>query len=95
MRRPTAKSIVIQLDMGAIAGENQNQFLQRSNTLKAPQRAESIEILNIIEFTSSRKRMSVIIREPDGRIKVLTKGADSVLSELLSQIDLHTPEGKE
>ena len=39
--------------------------------------------------------MSVIIREPDGRIKVLTKGADSVLSELLSQIDLHTPEGKE
>ena len=39
--------------------------------------------------------MSVIIREPDGRIKVLTKGADSVLSELLSQIDLNTPEGKE
>ena len=50
MRRPTAKSILIQLDLGAIAGDSQRQFLQRSNTLKAPQRAESIEILNIIEF---------------------------------------------
>ena len=58
--------------------------------MKSPIRTESIEILNIIEFTSSRKRMSVIIREPDGRIKVLTKGADSVLSELLAPIDMNT-----
>ena len=39
--------------------------------------------------------MSVIIREPDGRIKVLTKGADSVLSELLAPIDMNTQQGKE
>ena len=39
--------------------------------------------------------MSVIIREPDGRIKVLTKGADSVLSDLLSPIDMNTQEGRE
>ena len=32
--------------------------------------------------------MSVIIRDPDGQIKVLTKGADSVLSEMLAPLDL-------
>ncbi|KAF4124648.1 phospholipid-translocating ATPase [Geosmithia morbida] len=36
-------------------------------------------ILNTIEFNSSRKRMSSIIRMPDGRIKLLCKGADSII----------------
>lgn len=36
-------------------------------------------ILNIIEFNSSRKRMSAIIRLPDGRIVLYCKGADSVI----------------
>ena len=36
----------------------------------------------------------MIIREPDGKIKVLTKGADSVLSECLAPIDMSTPEGR-
>ena len=59
----------------------------------APTRIVNIEILNIIEFTSSRKRMSVIIRDPDGKIKVLTKGADSVLSQVLAPVDVTTAEG--
>lgn len=42
------------------------------------------EILNVLEFTSKRKRMSVITRDPKGVIKILTKGADSVIYERLS-----------
>jgi len=41
------------------------------------------ELLNVLEFTSTRKRMSVIIRFPNGRIKLLCKGADNVIAERL------------
>jgi len=34
---------------------------------------ETYEILNIIEFTNSRKRMSVVVRTPDGQIKLFCK----------------------
>lgn len=36
-------------------------------------------ILNTIEFNSSRKRMSAIVRLPDGKIVLYCKGADSVI----------------
>jgi phospholipid-transporting ATPase len=38
-----------------------------------------VKILNIIEFNSDRKRMTVIAEFPDSTIKVLCKGADSVM----------------
>ncbi|KAI9820944.1 MAG: hypothetical protein M1832_003416 [Thelocarpon impressellum] len=41
------------------------------------------EILDVIEFSSQRKRMSVIVRFPDHRIYVISKGADSTITELL------------
>ncbi|XP_071863932.1 ATPase phospholipid transporting 8A1 isoform X3 [Bombus fervidus] len=41
------------------------------------------EVLNVIEFTSARKRMSVIVKTPDGKIKLFCKGADSVIYERL------------
>ena len=41
------------------------------------------KILDVIEFSSKRKRMSVIVRFPDGRICVICKGADSVIIERL------------
>ncbi|KAI9171488.1 Phospholipid-transporting ATPase [Paramyrothecium foliicola] len=37
------------------------------------------DILDIIEFSSIRKRMSIIVRYPDGRISVICKGADSAI----------------
>ncbi|CAJ2507110.1 Uu.00g082960.m01.CDS01 [Anthostomella pinea] len=52
---------------------------------------ETYEVLDVIEFSSKRKRMSIIIRMPDGRICVFCKGADDVilarlrLSHLASQ----------
>ena len=37
------------------------------------------ELLNVIEFTSTRKRMSVIVRAPDNKIMIFTKGADTII----------------
>lgn len=42
------------------------------------------EILNVCEFNSSRKRMSTVVRGPDGTIKLYTKGADTVIFERLA-----------
>ena len=40
--------------------------------------------LKLLEFNSTRKRMSVIVRCPDGRIMLYCKGADSVIYERLA-----------
>lgn len=41
------------------------------------------EILNVLEFNSTRKRQSVICRYPNGRLVLYCKGADSVIYERL------------
>lgn len=41
---------------------------------------EKYEILNVNEFSSDRKRMSVIIRDANDRIKIYVKGADTVIT---------------
>ncbi|KNC54448.1 uncharacterized protein AMSG_10443 [Thecamonas trahens ATCC 50062] len=41
-------------------------------------------LLHVLEFNSTRKRMSVIVRTPDGNIKLYCKGADSVIYERLA-----------
>lgn len=46
---------------------------------------KEFEVLNVCEFNSSRKRMSTIIRGPDGRIKLYCKGADTVIYERLAK----------
>ncbi|KAJ3339680.1 hypothetical protein HDU93_007906 [Gonapodya sp. JEL0774] len=43
------------------------------------------EVLSICEFNSTRKRMSAVVRGPDGKIKLFTKGADTVILERLRQ----------
>ena len=40
---------------------------------------EEIIILHTIAFTSKRKRMSVIIKDNDNNIKILSKGADTIM----------------
>ncbi|KAL1539393.1 Phospholipid-transporting ATPase 3 [Salvia divinorum] len=42
------------------------------------------EILNVLEFNSTRKRQSVICRYPDGRLVLYCKGADTVIYERLA-----------
>jgi magnesium-transporting ATPase (P-type) len=48
-------------------------------------RTQKYELLNVIEFTSLRKRMSVIVRTPDDRIMLMTKGADSIILARLKE----------
>ncbi|XP_022715174.1 probable phospholipid-transporting ATPase 4 isoform X2 [Durio zibethinus] len=43
------------------------------------------KILNMLEFTSKRKRMTVIVRDEDGQILLLCKGADSIIFDRLSK----------
>ncbi|KAF8023103.1 hypothetical protein BT93_F0564 [Corymbia citriodora subsp. variegata] len=42
------------------------------------------KLLNLLEFSSSRKRMSVIVSTEDGQIFLLCKGADSIIFERLA-----------
>lgn len=37
------------------------------------------DVLELLDFTSARKRMSVIVRMPDGQIQLMSKGADSIM----------------
>uniref|UniRef100_A0A670IYY4 Phospholipid-transporting ATPase n=1 Tax=Podarcis muralis TaxID=64176 RepID=A0A670IYY4_PODMU len=41
------------------------------------------KLLAILDFNNVRKRMSVIVRRPDGRVTLYCKGADTILYELL------------
>ncbi|RIB10327.1 hypothetical protein C2G38_2106365 [Gigaspora rosea] len=44
---------------------------------------DEYEILSICEFNSTRKRMSTVVRGPDGKITLYCKGADTVILERL------------
>ncbi|XP_077216942.1 putative phospholipid-transporting ATPase 4 isoform X2 [Tasmannia lanceolata] len=43
------------------------------------------KVLNLLEFSSKRKRMSVIVRDEGGQILLLCKGADSIIFERLAK----------
>lgn len=47
---------------------------------------DEYELLNVLEFSSARKRMSVLLRkmDDDGKIFLLVKGADNVIFERLA-----------
>ena len=47
--------------------------------------AERYIPLKLLEFDSTRKRMSVIVRNPQGKIVLYCKGADSVIYERLAE----------
>jgi phospholipid-transporting ATPase len=51
---------------------------------------QEFEVLNVCEFNSTRKRMSTVVRGPDGKIKLYTKGADTVILERLSKNQPYT-----
>ncbi|GLD99339.1 hypothetical protein PINS_up008058 [Pythium insidiosum] len=57
-----------------------------SMSLLEPGSSEPIvyKILNLLEFDSDRKRMSVILERPDGVIELMCKGADNVILERLA-----------
>lgn len=53
--------------------------------IKVLGKTKSYEILHVLEFTSTRKRMSVVVKTPKGEIKLYCKGADTVILERLSK----------
>ncbi|XP_069058332.1 phospholipid-transporting ATPase IB [Pleurodeles waltl] len=57
----------------------------RSVIIEALGKEESFELLNVLEFSSNRKRMSVIVRTPAGNLRLYCKGADNVIFERLSK----------
>ncbi|GAB7363986.1 hypothetical protein MBLNU230_g4546t1 [Neophaeotheca triangularis] len=78
-------------DLGYLAWDRQTSKLTirtYPRGTSSPPVEESYEILDVIEFSSKRKRMSVIARLPDGRICVFCKGADSVVMQRLRLADL-------
>lgn len=43
------------------------------------------KLLNVIEFDSTRKRMSVVVKTEEGKILVICKGADSIIEKRLKK----------
>ncbi|CAF1371382.1 unnamed protein product [Adineta ricciae] len=55
---------------------------QSSITVRLPDKEETYDLLNILDFNNDRKRMSVIVKK-DGKIVLYCKGADSKVKERL------------
>jgi phospholipid-translocating ATPase len=73
-------------DVGVVVRGRDREILK----LQTPfaDEVEEYELLNILEFTSARKRMSVVLRKLDGddsRLFLLSKGADNVIFERLRE----------
>ncbi|XP_014115521.1 PREDICTED: phospholipid-transporting ATPase IK [Pseudopodoces humilis] len=61
-------------------------FLARTEdsiTIRELGRTRTYEVLAMLDFNSDRKRMSVLVRDPQGTIRLYTKGADTVILERL------------
>ncbi|CAN8066886.1 unnamed protein product [Agarophyton chilense] len=57
--------------------------------IKNIDKEESYSVLAELEFNSDRKRMSMILKCPDGKIRMYTKGADTIMIPLLkNNIDI-------
>ena len=52
--------------------------------INGSEEVKKFKLLNIIEFDSARKRMSVIVRTPEDEILIICKGADSIIEERLA-----------
>jgi phospholipid-translocating ATPase len=67
-------------ELGYIVLQRSSQsVVVQINNPEAESTTQTFEILDVIEFSSKRKRMSVVLKYPDGRISVLCKGADSAI----------------
>ncbi|XP_057738423.1 putative phospholipid-transporting ATPase 9 isoform X1 [Arachis stenosperma] len=60
-------------------------MLRELNSISGKITERNYQLLNILEFTSARKRMSVIVRDEEGKLLLLSKGADSVMFERLAK----------
>ena len=83
-------------DLGLLVASRTLQFITlRKLNADENEDPDQYEILDVIEFSSKRKRMSIVVRCPDGRILLLCKGADSVILPRLKQAQLATRKSQE
>lgn len=52
----------------------------------------SYELLNVFEFNSSRKRKSVIVKDEEGKLLLLSKGADRFVNINLKLLFFRRPQ---
>ena len=64
-----------------------NRALDDTITLEINGKEEKFKLLNTLEYSSERKRMSVIVKTPSNKYIVYAKGADSMIEQLLCQED--------
>ncbi|VFV36001.1 probable phospholipid-transporting [Lynx pardinus] len=80
-------------DEGALVSAARNfgfAFLARTqNTITISELGteRTYSVLAILDFNSDRKRMSIIVRTPEGNIRLYCKGADTVIYERLHQMN--------
>ncbi|XP_066062816.1 phospholipid-transporting ATPase ID isoform X2 [Chamaea fasciata] len=80
-------------DEGALVTAARNfGFVFRSRTPKTITvhelgQAVTYQLLAILDFNNIRKRMSVIVRSPEGKIRLYCKGADTILLERLHPVN--------
>jgi magnesium-transporting ATPase (P-type) len=82
------------------ASEMGVQFLDRSNKfmkINILGKIEEFEILYKFDFTSSRLRSSIIVRDSDNKIKLYMKGADTVILQKIDKFSIENilPRSKE
>ncbi|KAK4096327.1 phospholipid-translocating P-type ATPase [Parathielavia hyrcaniae] len=82
-------------DLGFLVIQRTKQAVTLRISLGDGHETRTYQILDVIEFSSKRKRMSIIVRCPDGRIWLITKGADSVILPRLRMTDLASQKAKE
>jgi phospholipid-translocating ATPase len=84
-----ASSPGVEKDVVSVSETTKKDSLDTTGTTAAPAEGlERYELLNILEFTSARKRMSVVVRKldsDDNRLFLMTKGADNVIFERLKK----------
>ncbi|KAM6961212.1 phospholipid-transporting ATPase ID [Aplochiton taeniatus] len=78
-------------DEGALVTAARNfSFVFRARTpetitLHEMGKAVTYQLLAILDFSNMRKRMSVIVRNPKGQVKLYSKGADTVIFDRLDE----------
>jgi phospholipid-translocating ATPase len=83
-------------DLGYVVIDRSAHMISIQETDRISDRTDAhYEILDVIEFSSKRKRMSIIVKYPDGMIRLLCKGADNVVLPRLKQAALAARKSQE
>lgn len=85
-------------DLGFIVTDKENNQMKVKtfpDGFGGASKTDTYQILDVIEFTSNRKRMSIVVKFPDSRIAVFCKGADNVILEHLKNSAVAKQKAKE